>query len=182
MSNAIWGRAFSIVDARRRKLLKRIVATPMPRHYYLLSYLVWRMALLVGEVGVPLGFGVVAFGVPVRGSLAHLAILAVLISLSFSAMGLLIATRVRTIEAASGLTNLVIMPMWVLSGVFFSSERFPDAVQPVIRALPLTAANESLRALLLQGANLAQLAPQLAILSAWLGLSFVLALKLFRWR
>jgi ABC-2 type transport system permease protein len=182
MSNAIWGTAFSIVDARRRKLLKRIVATPMPRHYYLLSHLIWRMALLALEVGVPLGFGRLAFGVPIRGSFADLILLGLVASLSFSALGLLIASRVRTIEAASGLTNLVIMPMWVLSGVFFSSDRFPNVVQPVIRALPLTAANDALRALLLQGASLGQLIPQIGVMSVWLALSFVLALKLFRWR
>jgi ABC-2 type transport system permease protein len=182
MSNAVWGLAFSIVDARRRKLLKRIVATPMPRHYYLLSYLTWRMLLLWVEVGVPLAFGVAVFGVPMRGSLLELAALCVLASLTFSSLGLLIAARVRTIEAASGLTNVALMPMWIVSGVFFSHERFPEFLQPAIQALPLTALNDALRANLLQGEPLAALGSQLAILGAWLAASFALALKLFRWR
>jgi ABC-type multidrug transport system permease subunit len=78
--------------------------------------------------------------------------------------------------------NLVMMPMWILSGVFFSAERFPDAFQPVIRALPLTALIDSLRADMLQGATLPQVAPQLGILAAWMVLCFGVALKLFRWK
>jgi ABC-2 type transport system permease protein len=182
MSNAVWGMAFSIVDARRRKLLKRIVATPMPRHYYLLSYLIWRLLLLVFEVGIPVGFGVLAFGVPMRGAWLTLAAISLLGSLTFSSLGLLISTRIKTIEAASGFTNLVLMPMWILSGVFFSSQRFPDAVQPAIRLLPLTALVDGMRANMLQGAGWAELAPQATVLGAWMLVCFVCALKLFRWR
>jgi ABC-type multidrug transport system permease subunit len=154
----------------------------MSRTAYLLSYLAWRMMILGVEVGVPIGFGVIAFGVPVRGRLFDLAVVCVISSLSFSAIGLLMAARPRTIEAVSGLTNLVQVPMWILSGVFFSAQRFPAAVQPLIRALPLTAVNDALRAHMLQGATLVQLAPQLFTLSAWLVVCFALALKLFRWR
>jgi ABC-2 type transport system permease protein len=182
MSNAVWGLGFSIVDSRRRKLIKRLVATPMSRTYYLLSYLLWRMLVLVVEVGVPIGFGALAFGVPIRGRLVDLAIICVIGSLAFSALGLLIACRARTIEGVSGLMNLTQVPMWILSGVFFSAQRFPDVVQPVIKALPLTAMIDALRAHMLQGATLGQLAPQLGTLVAWLVVSFTVALKLFRWR
>jgi ABC-type multidrug transport system permease subunit len=182
MSNAVWGLGFSIVDARRRNLTKRLVATPMPRTYYLLSYLCWRMLILGVEVGVPVGFGALAFGVPVRGSLPALLVICVLASLAFSALGLLIASRARTIEAVSGLMNLVQVPMWILSGVFFSAQRFPDAVQPIIKALPLTAVIDALRAHMLQGAGLLQLAPQLGTLAGWLVVCFAVALRLFRWR
>jgi ABC-type polysaccharide/polyol phosphate export permease len=182
MGNAIWGLGFSIVDARRRKLMKRILATPMPRHHFLLSYLLWRMVLLVFEVGVPVVFGVVAFGVPLRGSLVEMAALCVLGSLAFSALGLLLASRARTIEAVSGLMNLVMMPMWILSGVFFSAERFPAAFQPLIELLPLTALIDALRANMLQGAAARDVALQAAILGGWLLVCFAAAMKLFRWR
>ncbi|MGD0047803.1 MAG: ABC transporter permease [Bryobacteraceae bacterium] len=182
MGSAIWGMGFAIVDARRKKLMKRLVATPMPRHSYLLSFLLSRLLLLVVEVGVLLGFGAVVFGVPVRGSLLDLGLLCVLGSLSFSALGLLIASRARTIEAASGLMNTVMMPMWIVSGVFFSAQRFPELVQPIIKALPLTAAIDALRMNMLQGASLAHLAPQMGVLAGWLIVCFGLALKLFRWR
>lgn len=182
MGNAVWGLGFAIVDARRKKLLKRMIATPMPRHYYLLSFLFWRLLLLVAEVGVPLAFGALVFGVPLRGSAAALIGISILGALAFSAVGLLVASRVRTVEAVSGLANLVIVPMWVVSGVFFSSQRFPDLVQPVIKVLPLTAVIDALRANMLQGAGLAQMVPQAGILTAWLIVCFVLALRLFRWR
>jgi ABC-2 type transport system permease protein len=182
MGSAMWGIGFAIVDARRKKLMKRLVATPMPRHYYLLSFVFSRLVLLVVEVGAVLGFGVLVFGVPVRGSLGSLALVCVIGSMTFGALGLLIASRVQTIEAASGLMNLVMMPMWILSGVFFSSQRFPDAIQPAIRALPLTATIDALRGHMLQGAGLGELAPQVAILLSWMVVSFGVALKMFRWR
>jgi ABC-2 type transport system permease protein len=182
MGSAVWGMAFGIVDARRKKLIKRLTATPMPRHYYLLSFLLSRLVLLVVEVGVVLGFAVLVFQVPVHGSLIALGLFCVLSSMSFCALGLLIASRVQTIEAASGMTNAVMMPMWICSGVFFSSQRFPDVMQPLIKALPLTATIDALRANMLQGMTLAQLAPQLGVLSGWLVVCFFVALKLFRWR
>ena len=182
MGNSIWTLGFAIVDARRRKLMKRIMATPMRRHDYLLSFLTFRMMMLGVEVGVPVGFGALVFAVPLRGSMVALAAICALGSLAFSALGLLVATRVRTIEAISGLANLVMVPMWVLSGVFFSAQRFPTAVQPVIKALPLTALIDGLRANMLQGAGFAELERELATLGAWLIVCFVVALKLFRWR
>jgi ABC-type multidrug transport system permease subunit len=182
MGSGIWGMGFAIVDARRKKLLKRLVATPMPRHYYLLSFALSRLSMLVVEVGVLVGFGALVFRVPVRGSLLDLAVLSVVGSFAFGAIGLLIASRAQTIEAVSGIMNVVMMPMWILSGVFFSAQRFPDALQPVIRVLPLTAVIDALRANMLQGAGFAQLAPQLGILGCWTVGCFALALKIFRWR
>ncbi len=182
MGSAIWSMGFAIVDARRKKLLKRLVASPMPRPYYLLSFLLSRILLLVAEVGVLVGFGVLFFRVPLRGSLLDLGVVCLLSSLSFSALGLLLASRARTIEAASGLMNVVMMPMWIASGVFFSSQKFPDMMQPFIKALPLTAVIDALRANMLQGSSLAQIAPQVGIIVFWLAICFALALKLFRWR
>ena len=182
MGNSVWLLGFSVADARRRKLMKRLVATPMPRAYYLLSFLLFRMLLLVVEVGVPVAFGVLVFGMPLRGSLLVLIGLCVLGSLAFSALGLLVASRVRTVEAISGLANLVMVPMWVVSGVFFSAQRFPDLVQPVIKALPLTALIDALRANMLQGASVAQIARESGTLVAWLLVCFLVALKVFRWR
>jgi ABC-type multidrug transport system permease subunit len=154
----------------------------MPKHYYLLSFILSRLFLLVVEVGVVVGFGALVFGVPLRGSLVELVLLCLLGSLAFSAIGLLVASRAQTVEAVSGLMNVVMLPMWILSGVFFSAQRFPDALQPLIKALPLTAAIEALRANMLQGASLGQLNGQVGVLSAWLVVCFGLALWLFRWK
>jgi ABC-type multidrug transport system permease subunit len=182
MGSGIWGLGFAIVDARRKKLLKRLIATPMPRAQFLLSFLLSRLTWLMLEVITLLGFGVLVFGVPMRGSIASLALICLIGALSFGAMGLLIASRAKTIEGASGLMNLVMMPMWVFSGVFFSASNFPKAMQPFIQALPLTAVNDALRANMLQGASLAAVSGELAIALAWLVVCFAVALKLFRWR
>lgn len=182
MGSAIWGVTFAIVEARQKKLLKRLVASPMPRWQYLASFLLSRLVLLVLEVVAFLGFAGVLFGVPFRGSLVQLGFLCVLTSMAFSALGLLISSRAKTMEAASGLMNLVMLPMWILSGVFFSASRFPAIVQPFVRALPLTAAIEALRANMLQGISLNHLTVPVAILLAWLVIPFAVALKIFRWR
>jgi ABC transporter DrrB family efflux protein len=182
MGSAIWGMGFSIVESRQKKLLKRLVASPMPRWQYLASYLLSRLSMLVIEVVGFLGFARWVFGVPFRGSMWQLGLLCVLTSLAFSALGLLVASRATTMEAASGLMNLVMLPMWILSGVFFSATRFPSVIQPVVRALPLTAAIEALRGNMLQGTNLGQQTAQIGILLAWLLVSFVISLRIFRWR
>jgi ABC-type multidrug transport system permease subunit len=182
MGSGVWSIAFSVVSARQKKLLKRLVATPMSRAQYLLSFLLSRLVFLVAEVVLFVSFGVLVFDVPLRGSPAALGLVCLLGALAFSALGLLVASRARTVEAVSGLTNLVLMPMWILSGVFFSSANFPAVAQPVIQALPLTATVDALRAIMLQGASLAALGGELAVIAFWLVVPFAAALRLFRWR
>lgn len=182
MGSGIWGIGFTIVTARNKKLLKRLVATPMSRLQYLLSFLLSRLVFLVLEVVALLGFGYFVFHVPVRGPLIVLATICLLGALCFSGLGLLVAARPTTTEGVSGLMNLVMLPMWVLSGVFFSSQNFPDVAQPFIRVLPLTAVNDALRANMLQGAGYASVWSQIAIVSAWLVVTVAIALRIFRWR
>jgi ABC-2 type transport system permease protein len=182
MGSGIWGVGFAIVDARKKRLLKRLIATPMSRPQFLASFVLSRLTLLVIEVGLLLGFGALVFGVPLRGSLVVLVTICLLSSLAFTSLGLLVASRVHTMEGASGLMNLVMLPMWIFSGVFFSASRFPDALQPFIQALPLTAVVDALRANILRGAGWEAVVPEMAIIMAWLGVSFLLAVKLFRWR
>jgi ABC-type multidrug transport system permease subunit len=182
MGSAIWGLGFSIVESRQKKLLKRLVASPMPRWQYLASYLLSRLVMLVIEVAAFLGFARLVFGVPFRGPIWQLAFLCILTSLAFSAVGLLVSSRARTMEAASGLMNLVMFPMWILSGVFFSASRFPAMIQPFVRALPLTAAIDAFRGNMLQGMSLTQLTIPVTILLAWLVVPFAVALRIFRWR
>ena len=182
MGSAMWGLGFSIVEARQKKLLKRLVASPMPRWQYLMSFLLSRLLMLIIEVAAFLGFARLAFGVPFRGSLLQLLFLCLLTSLAFSALGLLVSSRARTMEAASGLMNLVMLPMWILSGVFFSASRFPAVIQPIVRALPLTAAIDAMRGNMLQGMTLSQLTVPVEILATWLVVAFVVSLRIFRWR
>ena len=182
MSSGLWGLGFAIVFARTNKLLKRLAATPMRRWHYLLSFILSRLLFLVLEMIAVLSFAYFIFGVKVHGSLLTFMLIATIGSMSFAGLGLLVASRTQTIEGASGWINLVMMPMWLLSGTFFSSARFPDVVQPFIKALPLTALNDSLRAVMNEGASLASNAAPVTVLIAWGLISFLVALRIFRWQ
>jgi ABC-type multidrug transport system permease subunit len=182
MGTGMWGVGFSLVVARNGNLLKRLVAAPARRSQLLGAQLLSRLIFLVPEAGALLVFAWLLLDVPMRGSLAVLAAVSLLGALAFTGLGLLTAARPRTIEGVSGLMNLVMVPMWVFSGIFFSTERFPAAIQPLVQALPLTALNDALRAVMLDGAGLAAMSPELANLSLWGALSFALALRIFRWQ
>lgn len=182
MNNGLWSIGFMTVQARLRKLLKRLAASPMQRRDYLMAPILARLAFLGPEVAAPLIFGALAFGTPVRGGVLGIAFVATAGALMWGALGLLMGSRVRTFEAASGLMNLMSVPMWVLSGVFFSASNFPDAIQPFIQVLPLTALVDAMRGVVLEGATLASLWHELAIMAAWTVIPFAVALRIFKWR
>jgi len=178
----IWGIAFSVGMARARKLIKRLSATPMRRFEYLASQVAGRLMFLPFEAGVLIVFAHYAFGVPVRGSWLLLTGIIVIGALSGAALALLCASRARSFEAVSGLINVAVVPMWIVSGVFFSSSHFPDAVQPFVQALPLTALNDALRAVMLAGDGFRAVAHEIAILAAWAAGCFLITLRIFRWQ
>lgn len=182
MGGGLFGVGFVLADMRIRKLLKRFLATPMKRSDFLLSVMLSRILFTVPEVLVLLLFGWLVFDVKNHGSFWALVFLIVLGAATFGGMGLLVASRARTIETVSGLMNLIMLPMWILSGVFFSAERFPEAIQPAIKLLPLTAMNDALRAVMLEGKTLVEVGREIGILLAWGVSSFVIALKIFRWQ
>ncbi|MFZ0800451.1 MAG: ABC transporter permease [Terriglobales bacterium] len=181
MNSGMWGVGFALVEMRQRKLLKRFVATPMRRSDFLLALASSRLVLMVIEVGLLLGFGVLVFHMRVRGSILSVILLGSLGAIAFGGVGLLTACRAQKIETVSGLINVVMMPMWIFSGVFFSYDRFPAIAHPFIKALPLTALNDALRATILEGASLSSQSGRLLVLAVWGGVSFVLALRWFRW-
>lgn len=181
MGGGLWGVGFLIVNFRIAKLLKRFRATPMPRSNFLLAILAARLTFLLPDVGVLLALGRFAFNMPIKGSLITIIIVELAGALAFAGIGLLVASRAGSTETVSGLMNLVMVPMWLLSGVFFSAERFPSVMQPLIQALPLTQLVSALRRVLLEGADLVQVAPAVGIMSIWAVVCFWLALKLFRW-
>jgi ABC-type multidrug transport system permease subunit len=182
MSSSMWGIGFSVAQSRMRKVLKLLVATPMRRRHYLGAQMLARLAFLGPEVGIPVAFGVYVLSMPMRGSLGALVVVSVLGALAFGALGLFVASRARTFEAISGLMNVSMLPMWLLSGVFFSAANFPPSVQPVIQSLPLTALNDALRAVILEAATLRTVQAELWTLVAWGIGSFAVALRIFRWR
>ena len=182
MGTGMWGIGFSLVVARNGNLLKRLVAAPVRKSHLLGAQLTSRLIFLIPEAGALLLFARFALGVPFRGSLFLLAAVSLLGALAFSGLGLLVAARPRTIEGVSGLMNLAMVPMWIFSGIFFSTERFPAKIQPFVQALPLTALNDALRGVMLQGTGLVPLLPEFAVLAVWGTISFLLALKFFRWQ
>jgi ABC-2 type transport system permease protein len=181
MGGGLWGVGFVTVDMRIRKLLKRFLATPMKKRDFLAGIMLSRMVFMVPEVIILLVFARYAFGVVNHGSLAALTILVLVGAVMFSGIGLLVASRAKTIETVSGLMNLVMVPMWIFSGIFFSSERFPEVVQPLVQALPLTPLIDAMRAVMLEGSSLASQLTRLEIMAAWGAVCFALALRWFRW-
>ncbi len=182
MGTGMWGMGFTIANARMKKLLKRMIATPMRKSEYVLSQFLSRLIFLVVEVIVLVAFGWIVFGVRVNGSILTLALLCIVGGYAFSGIGLLTASRTRTLEGVSGLMNLIMMPMWLCSGVFFSYERFPKAALPFIRALPLTMLNDSLRAVMNDAAPMIKVAPNLIFLALWGLVTFAVGVKVFRWQ
>jgi len=181
MGSGMWGIGFALVEMRQRKLLKRYVATPMKRGDFLLALATSRLILMMVEMILVLGFGVIAFHMRVVGSWAAILLVSCLGALSFAALGLLTASRAQKIETVSGIMNVVMMPMWIFSGIFFSYERFPATVIPLIKLLPLTALNDMLRAIILEGSSLSSQIMPLAVICAWGAISFFFALRYFRW-
>ena len=181
MGSGMWGVGFALVDMRQRKLLKRYIATPMRRGDFLLAVASSRLVLMLAELILMLGFGVIVFHMHVAGSWLAILLISTIGALAFGGLGLLTASRAQKIETASGLINLVMMPMWIFSGVFFSYERFPAVVQPFIRALPLTALNDALRSTITDGAGITAQSGRLLVLCLWGGISFLFAVRWFRW-
>jgi ABC-type polysaccharide/polyol phosphate export permease len=153
----------------------------MRRGDFLLALMSSRLVLMVIEIALLLTLGVLVFHMKVLGSVFAILLVGAVGAVAFGGIGLLTASRAQKIESVSGLMNLVMMPMWIFSGVFFSYERFPAVIQPLIKALPLTALNDALRASILEGTPLINQWPRLLLMALWGGLSFVLALRWFRW-
>ncbi len=181
MGGGLWGVGFVTVDMRIRKLLKRFLATPMRKSDFLAGIMISRLLFMVPEVLILLVFARLAFGVMIFGSVLAVLLLIFLGAVTFSGLGLLVASRAHTLEAVSGLMNLVMLPMWLLSGIFFSSDRFPAMAQPFIKALPLTALIDALRAVMQDGLSLTTQLTPIGIMAAWSVVSFYLALRWFRW-
>jgi ABC-type multidrug transport system permease subunit len=182
MGSSMWGMAYSLVLNRKRRQLKRVAATPMRRSHYLLAYVISRVILLWLEIGFIAAAGFLIFGVEIQGPLSSFALVSLAGAAGFAGMGLLIAARLENTEVASGWMNFVMLPMWLLSGCFFSYEKFPAVIHPLIKHLPLTALNDALRAIANHANSLLSVGPELAVIAVWGVGSFALAMLRFRWQ
>ncbi|HSZ80829.1 MAG TPA: ABC transporter permease [Polyangia bacterium] len=181
MQGSLWGVGWAIVNLRVRKLLKRLRATPMRRAELLVAFMLARLVVVPIETTTLLVFARLVFGVRVAGSLPALAAVATLGALSFGGLAILVASRAQNVETVTGLINTVMIPMFITSGIFFSNAHFPTVLQPLIAALPLSALNQALRAVAIDGAGLAALASPCAILLVWGALGYAVGLRAFRW-
>src|ERR1017187_8804755 len=109
----------------------------MRRGDFLLALASSRLVLMLVELVLMLGFGILVFHMRVAGTWTSILVVSTLGALCFGGWGLLTASRAEKLETISGLINLVMMPMWILSGGFFSYDRFPAVLHPLIKALPL---------------------------------------------
>ena len=181
MGGGVWGVGYAIVDMRIRQVLKRLLGTPMKKHHFVAAMMASRMVFMIPEIIVILILSRLIFNVVSHGGYVLIAVIVLLGSFQFASIGLIIASRARTLEAVAGLMNLTMVPMWIGSGIFFSAERFPALVQPVIRLLPLTPVISSLRQVMQEGAGLVTILPDLGLMAAWLVVTFAVALRIFRW-
>lgn len=182
LGGGLFGVGFALADLRVRKLLKRFAATPMRRSDFMLSLMLSRFVFTVVDVALLLVFSYLAFDIRVRGNVLALGVLVVAGGACFAGLGLLVGSRARTLETAAGLMNALLLPMYVLSGVFFSAARFPEWMQPFIQALPLTALNDGMRAVMNDGAGWEALPYPLLVLGVWGVVCYTVALRIFRWR
>ena len=177
----MWGVGFNLVQLRIQNLLRRLFATPMRPREFLLGYMLGRFVLVLPEATAIALFGAVLWGVPFRGSIAAASLLVIVGGLAFSGLGCLLAVRARTIEGIAGLMNAFQLPMWLLGGVFFSTDRMTGVMRWAADCMPLTHLNRALRDVMLEPGGLADVLGPLAGLSAFALSCFVLALRWFRW-
>ncbi|MCK5941969.1 MAG: ABC transporter permease, partial [Planctomycetes bacterium] len=178
----MWGVGFNLVQMRVGNLLRRIFVTPMRRSEFLAGYLLGRSILVIPEAFAIMGFGVFLWGVPFRGSV--LAALCVILvgAWTFTGLGVLLASRARTIETIGGLMNAVQLPMWVLGGTFFANEGLEGPMRWAAESMPLTHVNRALRDVMLEPGSLLDVWLPVAALAAAGLLCFTLAMRLFRWQ
>lgn len=181
MSAGIWGVGSVITQLRAGKVLQRMAATPMNRGHFLLSFFVWRGVLGLVEILFLLGAARVLFGVRVAGDFLSFIVFGLMGSLSFAGISLLAASRTRNLESATGVMNLTSLAMGFLSGVFFSVSHFPGWMQTIVEWIPLTALNQGLRHILVDGTGLLSLGRESLVLGLWGIGSFLVTLRTFRW-
>jgi ABC-type multidrug transport system permease subunit len=182
MGTSMWGVGYNLVLARKRRLLRRYAVTPMRRSHFLLSYFVSRSLFLVVELTVLIAFGWITFGTRVQGNVLLVPLIALLGASAFAAISLIIGARVENTESANGWMNFVQLPMWVLSGAFFSYERFPEVLHEPIRLLPLTALCDALRIVYSGEASFRTLGHEVIVLVVWSLVGYLIAARTFRWQ
>jgi len=181
MQNGVFGLSLFIVSAREKRILKRFQATPAGAAYILAGRIIPALLISLVQVGLLLSVAILAFGVSIVGNFGILLIAVMFGAIVFICLGFLISSIAKTAENAEQLTNVATLPMFFLGGVFIPVDRLPEAVQAISYAMPLTYFSDSLRAIMLHDAGLAEVAVSLGVMGAFAAVVFLLAVKLFKW-
>ena len=181
MSSCLWGISYDMIDKRAKKLLRRMVATPMRKSNYMIAQLISRLVLAFAESVLLITFAYFTFHTSIQGSIPALILVFLSGNFVFIGIGILIASRTSNTQIGNGLISAITMPMMVLSGIFFSYYNFPDAVIPIIQKLPLTMFADGLRSIFIEGAGIMNVLPNIIILSLTGLITFTVGLKIFKW-
>lgn len=181
MMSCMWGISYGVIEKRSQKLLRRMVATPMRKSHFLASLMFVRIALNLIESALLVIFAYLVFDISIQGNLAALLLIFFAGNIAFSGIAVFVSSRTGKTETGNGLINVVVMPMMVLSGIFFSYHNFPEWSHPFIRKLPLTLLTDGLRAVFIEGAGLTEAFLPFVVLTATGLLFFAVGLKIFKW-
>lgn len=184
LSAGVFGTAFVFYNLRQTLVLKRFFATPIRRPYILLGEALSRMVFsLLGSAFLIL-IGYYAFGFTLINGFQTAVLMLMLAAIGlivFMGFGFIISGLARNESMIPPLANIITLPQFLLSGTFFPIESFPQWLQPVCKALPLTYLNDALRKIAFEGAGLFDIGPQLFVILLWGVIAYLLAVKLFRW-
>ena len=181
MNSLLWGISYALIDMRSKKLMRRMVATPMKRSEFLISIFVARLSITIIEALILLSFAFAYFHISIQGSLPALILIFLAGNIAFSGIAILISCRTANSRIGTGLINVITLPMTVLSGVFFSYHNFPDKVIPIIQKLPLTMMADSIRSVFIEGAGIAQVSLNAGILTTLGIICFAIGLRVYKW-
>jgi ABC-type multidrug transport system permease subunit len=181
MMSSMWGISYGIIEKRSKKLLRRLVATPMKKSHFLIALITVRLIMNFIEAIVLLLFAVITFKMTIQGSIPAMVILFIAGNIAFAGLAVFVSSHTSNTEVGNGLINFVVMPMMVLSGIFFSYHNFPDWSVPVIQKLPLTTLTDGIRSIFNEGAGFPEVALPVLILTATGALFFSVGLKIFKW-
>lgn len=181
MMSIMWGVSYSLIDKRNKKLLRRMVATPMKKSNFLGSHFITRTLLSFIEAGLLFLFAYFYFGTYIQGNI--LAGMVVLFAgiVGFTGLAILVSSRTANTQVGNGLINLVVMPMMVLSGIFFNYHNFPEWTIGIIQKFPLTMLADSLRSIFIEGSGFKENYNNIITLLIYGLTSFFVGLKMFKW-
>jgi ABC-2 type transport system permease protein len=181
MNSLLWGISYALIDMRSKKLMRRMVATPMKRSEFLISIFLARLSITIIEALLLLIFAFAYFHISIQGSLPALMMVFLAGNIAFSGIAILISSRTANSRIGTGLINVITMPMTVLSGIFFSYHNFPDFAVPIIQKFPLTMMADSIRSIFIEGAGFAQVSLNALILSIIGIICFSIGLRTYKW-